>query len=87
MCIRDRLYRETIANAVVGCGHFEPLRHYAEVHLRLSPGAPGSGITFDSECHTDVLAQNWQNLIRTHVLEKSHRGEMCIRDRSWTAAR
>ena len=57
------LYRETIANAVVGCGHFEPLRHYAEVHLRLSPGAPGSGITFDSECHTDVLAQNWQNLI------------------------
>ena len=68
------LYRETIANAVVGCGHFEPLRHYAEVHLRLSPGAPGSGITFDSECHTDVLAQNWQNLIRTHVLEKSHRG-------------
>ena len=67
-------YRETIANAVVGCGHFEPLRHYAEVHLRLSPGAPGSGITFDSECHTDVLAQNWQNLIRTHVLEKSHRG-------------
>ncbi|MFQ7004849.1 MAG: hypothetical protein ACLRRT_14995 [Ruthenibacterium lactatiformans] len=58
-------------NAVVGCGHFEPLRHYAEVHLRLSPGAPGSGITFDSECHTDVLAQNWQNLIRTHVLKRA----------------
>ena len=64
----------TLAVMVFAGGHFEPLRHYAEVHLRLSPGAPGSGITFDSECHTDVLAQNWQNLIRTHVLEKSHRG-------------
>ena len=68
------LYKETITEAMEGVGHYEPLRHYAEVHLRLSPGAPGSGITFDSECHTDVLAQNWQNLIRTHVLEKSHRG-------------
>ena len=68
------LYKETITEPMEGVGHYEPLRHYAEVHLRLSPGAPGSGITFDSECHTDVLAQNWQNLIRTHVLEKSHRG-------------
>lgn len=68
------LYRETIAAPVVGCGHFEPLRHYAEVHLRLSPGERGSGIVFDSECSTDVLASSWQNLIRTHVLEKEHRG-------------
>lgn len=68
------LYRETIRDTVTGCGHYEPLRHYAEVHLRLAPGAPGSGITFSSACHTDDLAQNWQNLIRTHVLEKQHRG-------------
>ena len=68
------LYRETIAAPVVGCGHFEPLRHYAEVHLLLQPGAPGSGITFSSRCPQDVLAGNWQNLIGTHVLEKEHRG-------------
>lgn len=69
----DILYRETIAAPVNGCGHFEPLRHYAEVHLRLEP-SENEGITFKSECHTDYLAQNWQNLIRTHVLEKEHRG-------------
>lgn len=68
------LYRETIAAPVVGCGHFEPLRHYAEVHLQLCPGKPGSGITFESCCPQDVLAGNWQNLIGTHVLEKEHRG-------------
>ncbi len=68
------LYRETIAAPTVGCGHFEPLRHYAEVHLRLSPGESGRGITFNSECSTDLLAANWQNLIRTHVLEKEHKG-------------
>ena len=68
------LYRETIAMPVVGCGHFEPLRHYAEVHLLLKPGVPGSGITFESRCSQDVLAGNWQRLIRTHVLEKEHRG-------------
>ncbi|HHV30900.1 GTP-binding protein [Caproiciproducens sp. LBM24188] len=68
------LYRETLGAPVVGCGHFEPLRHYAEVHLRLSPGPRGSGIVFASECSTDVLAAGWQNLIRTHVLEKEHRG-------------
>ena len=68
------LYKETISAPVMGYGHFEPLRHYAEVHLRLSPGKPGSGITFESRCSTDVLDQNWQRLIRTHVLEKEHLG-------------
>ncbi|MBU5418854.1 TetM/TetW/TetO/TetS family tetracycline resistance ribosomal protection protein [Acetanaerobacterium sp. MSJ-12] len=67
-------YRETIAAPAVGIGHFEPLRHYAEVWLRLEPGAPGSGVTFASECSTDALAHNWQSLIETHVLEKEHRG-------------
>lgn len=68
------LYRETIAGPAVGCGHFEPLRHYAEVHLLLQPGEPGSGITFSSRCQQDTLAGNWQNLIGTHVLEKEHCG-------------
>ena len=67
-------YRETIRNAVLGYGHFEPLRHYAEVHLRLDPMPPGSGISFQSECPTDVLALNWQRLIETHVFEKTHLG-------------
>ena len=67
------LYRETIAKPVIGYGHFEPLRHYAEVHLRLEP-SDDDKITFASECHTDDLASNWQNLIRTHVLEKEHKG-------------
>nr|WP_279571044.1 hypothetical protein [Bittarella massiliensis (ex Durand et al. 2017)] len=67
-------YRETIAAPAVGIGHFEPLRHYAEVWLRLEPGAPGSGITFASECSTDALAHNWQSLVETHVLEREHRG-------------
>lgn len=68
------LYAETLAAPVVGAGHFEPLRHYAEVHLRLSPGPRGSGIVFESQCPHDALASNWQNLIRTHVLEKRHVG-------------
>ena len=68
------LYRETIAAPVTGCGHFEPLRHYAEVHLRLTPGPRGSGIVFRSACSTDVLALNWQRLIETHVLEREHPG-------------
>lgn len=68
------LYRETLAEPVVGVGHFEPLRHYAEVHLRLSPGPRGSGITFRSECSLDDLSLNWQRLIETHVLEKQHVG-------------
>lgn len=68
------LYKETIAEDVIGCGHFEPLRHYAEVHLRLSPGPRGSGLQFESQCPTDVLDKNWQRLIETHVFEKEHLG-------------
>lgn len=68
------LYQETIARPVTGYGHFEPLRHYAEVHLRLSPGERGTGVTFESACSTDLLDQNYQNLIRTHVLERRHKG-------------
>ncbi len=68
------LYRETLAEPVVGCGHYEPLRHYAEVRLRLEPAPRGSGITFESRCHEDILDKNWQRLIRTHVFEKQHIG-------------
>ena len=68
------LYRETIARAVEGAGHYEPLRHYAEVHLRLEPGARGSGLAFASECHVDQLGRNWQRLILTHLAEKRHKG-------------
>lgn len=67
-------YRETIGNTVIGCGHFEPLRHYAEVHLALSPGERGSGITFESKCPLDQLDRNYQNLIRTHVFEREQKG-------------
>ena len=67
-------YRETIAAPVVGIGHFEPLRHYAEVHLLLEPGAPGSGLVFASACPTDVLGLNWQRLILTHLAEREHLG-------------
>lgn len=68
------LYKETIAAPVTGYGHFEPLRHYAEVHLRLEPTGPGTGITFDSACPLDILDANYQNLIKTHVFEREHRG-------------
>lgn len=68
------LYRETIARPAVGCGHYEPLRHYAEAHLLLAPGPRGSGVTFDSRCHVDDLPAPCQSLIRTHVLEREHRG-------------
>ena len=68
------LYLETIDTPAVGVGHYEPLRHYAEVQLRLVPGARGSGITFESLCHVDELALNWQRLIETHVFEKAHKG-------------
>lgn len=61
-------------NAVEGIGHFEPLRHYAEVHLLLEPGEPGSGVTVASVCPTDELNLNWQRLILTHLLEKEHCG-------------
>ena len=68
------LYRETVKAPCVGIGHYEPLRHYAEVWLRLVPTEPGSGVTFRSLCHVDTLALNWQRLIETHVLEKQHKG-------------
>ena len=67
-------YKETISNTVEGVGHFEPLRHYAEVHLLLEPGKPGSGMVFDTICSTDVLDLNWQRLIMTHLSEKQHLG-------------
>ena len=68
------IYKETVAAPVEGVGHFEPLRHYAEVHLLIEPGEPESGITVDSLCREEVLSKNWQRLIITHVLEKTHRG-------------
>lgn len=68
------LYKETIEEAVVGVGHFEPLRHYAEVHLLLEPGEPGSGLIFDSKCSEDDLEGSWQRLILTHLKEKEHLG-------------
>ncbi len=67
-------YKETIENTVEGVGHFEPLRHYAEVHLLLEPLPRGSGLVFDTACHTDVLDLNWQRLILTHMAEKIHKG-------------
>ena len=67
-------YKETIENTVEGVGHFEPLRHYAEVHLLLEPAERGTGLTFDTSCSEDVLDRNWQRLILTHLAEKCHRG-------------
>ena len=63
------VYKETIAAPVEGVGHYEPLRHYAEVHLLLEPGEPGSGIVLDTMCSEDVLARSWQRLIFTHLQE------------------
>lgn len=68
------LYKETISSVSTGVGHFEPLRHYAEVHLRLEPDEPGSGLSFYSEVSENELARNWQRLIMTHLKEKVHRG-------------
>ena len=68
------VYKETIADTVEGIGHFEPLRHYAEVHLLMSPGEPGTGIQVLADCSEDLLARNWQRLIMTHVEEREHRG-------------
>ena len=68
------LYKETVENEVVGSGHFEPLRHYAEVHLRIEPLPEGSGIVTDTECSQDVLLTNWQRLIISHIEEKTHKG-------------
>ena len=68
------VYKETIKNPVIGVGHFEPLRHYAEVHLLLEPLPMGSGLVFDSQCQEDVLEKHWQRLILTHLQEKIHKG-------------
>lgn len=68
------VYKETIENTVEGVGHFEPLRHYAEVHLLLEPGELGSGLQFAADCSEDHLDKNWQRLILTHLEEKEHKG-------------
>lgn len=68
------VYKETIENRVEGVGHFEPLRHYAEVHLLLEPLPVGSGLIFETDCSEDLLDKNWQRLILTHLLEKKHLG-------------
>ncbi|KFF30995.1 elongation factor G [Bifidobacterium bombi] len=68
------LYLETVTACGEGIGHFEPLRHYAEVHLELRPGQRGSGLVFDSQCGSDALAGNWQHLVLTHLREKEHAG-------------
>ena len=68
------VYRETIAAPAEGVGHYEPLRHYAEVHLLLEPGERGSGLSFASACSEDVLDRNWQRLILTHLMEREHPG-------------
>lgn len=70
------LYRETIEAPVEGAGHFEPLRHYAEVHLLLEPTGPGSGLTFSTAVSEDDLDRNWQNLILTHLGEREHPGTL-----------
>lgn len=69
-------YKETIAVPVFGAGHFEPLRHYAEVHLLLEPAPRGSGLTLDTRCSEDVLDRNWQRLILTHLAEREHPGAL-----------
>lgn len=68
------VYKETICSPVEGVGHYEPLRHYAEVHLLLEPGERGSGLQFEADCSEDILDRNWQRLILTHLEEKKHRG-------------
>ncbi len=68
------VYKETIADTVEGVGHYEPLRHYAEVHLLMEPGEPGSGLQFGTRCSEDVLDRNWQRLVMTHLEEKEHLG-------------
>ena len=68
------VYKETITDSVIGVGHFEPLRHYAEVHLLLEPAERGSGLSFAAEVSSDKLAKNWQRLILTHLAERRHRG-------------
>ena len=68
------LYKETLTAAVEGIGHYEPLRHYAEVHLLLEPAPRGSGVQLAADCPPDTLAENWQRLVRTHLAERTHPG-------------
>lgn len=68
------VYKETIQNTVIGYGHFEPLKHYAEAHLKLEPGASNSGISYENKCHVDELSVGNQNLVQQHVFERDHRG-------------
>ncbi len=68
------IYKETIASPVEGVGHYEPLRHYAEVHLLLEPLKRGAGLLFDTDCSEDYLGKNWQRLVLTHLNEKRHTG-------------
>ena len=68
------IYKETVSNTVEGVGHYEPLRHYAEVHLLIEPAKRGSGISVDTKCSDNRLEKNWQNLILTHLKEKTHLG-------------
>lgn len=68
------VYKETIKSPVVGVGHYEPLRHYAEVHLKMEPLEAGSGLVFEADCSEDVLDRNWQKLILTHLQEREHPG-------------
>ena len=68
------VYKETIADTVEGVGHFEPLRHYAEVQLLLEPGEPGSGLQTAVDCSEDLLSKNWQRLVLTHLEEREHKG-------------
>lgn len=70
------IYKETVADTVEGIGHFEPLRHYAEVHLLMKPGKRNSGLVFKTECKEDILDKNWQRLILTHLYEKTHIGAL-----------
>ena len=83
------VYKETIAEPVEGVGHFEPLRHYAEVHLLLEPGEPGQRPAASTAvCSEDVLDRNWQRLILTHLEEKEHRGRADgLRDYGYEASR
>lgn len=67
-------YRETIEDTIEGIGHYEPLRHYAEVHLLMEPGKTGSGLVFSTDCREEILNKNWQRLILTHLKEKQHLG-------------
>lgn len=71
------LYKETVKEAVEGVGHYEPLRHYSEVHIIIEPAERGSGIEIASDCSEDLLSKNWQRLILTHLAEKNHVGVLC----------